>query len=315
MKPQQEQPEQLPRLLIIETSGHAYAPLLELKGVLQTIGYESVYATPTVDRGEGFRLPSDRGRRLLYLLYKRLTGAYNAFERVLLMPGSSALARILPGRLLLKLGEEEEPGGLLRGFALAEARKSYYPRDEEEDPSPKRSKIHIVVTGVDEEQAEGVSRLLERVADFGDQFVAAGIQFLLLGPIPKELSTLLESRSIPGELFTLRAGLSPDTYYTTVRDADALLAVGESTTFWGAALNKPVITSTAGRLTPELRSLSVYFTGIHIEEIAEKVTAGQLDRESLSYVRVSPHMFAQAAVASFREERNRIEKSLALTDR
>lgn len=307
----QLQAEELPQLLILEPTGFAYSILLELRGVLSGLGYDVRFATPTESKERGLHLPAGSLRQLLYLALKRITGGLRGYERIITIPGTPALARVLPRRLLMAL-EEEEPAALLRGFALAEARKSYYPRDEEEDPSPTRSKILIALPGVDEEQAQRVASLLERITDFGDQFIAAGVQFLLFPPLPDVVEETVQRRSIPSELCTIRTGESPEGIYQTLRDVDALLNTGEGAVFWAAALNKPVVTSTTGRLTPELRSLSVYFTGGRIEEIAEKAAANQLDRESLSYVRVSPHMFAQAAVASFREERNRIEKILSV---
>lgn len=307
----ESQADALPQLLIIEPTGIDYETPLELSGLLQAAGYEVRLASPYQKKDQGLRMPKGALRQLLYVLYKRLTGALSSFDRILLLPGAPRLGALLPRRLVTPLSEEAPPP-LLRGFALAEARQSYYPRDEEEDPPPSRSRILIALPGIDQEQAEGVTALLERVADFGDQFIAAGVQFLILPPLPEQVETVLARRSIPQDLLALRTGMDPEALYLTLRDVDALMNSGEGATFWAAALNKPVITSTSGRLTPELRSLSVYFTGVHIEEIAEKVAANQLDRESLAYVRVSPHMFAQAAVASFREERNRIEKILSV---
>ena len=306
------------RVLLVDFHGAYPGATLLLEGCLQQMGYEPELASPFPDSAAGIRLPSGALASALHVGFRRLTFRFAGYERVILPaehdPDATRAQNVLGRRLLPKRTTLEwridETSTLVGGFALGELERNRVEEEESETTKSgaKNGGVVVGIPGVPPEAEEGVSALMERIGELHERFAEAAISFLLLDPVPDSLEEVITKRGLSDSLVTRYTGVGPHRYRDLLTDSDALLNTGEVTAFWGAALNRPIITSTLSRLPGELRSLSVYFGGPHIEEIAEKVLAGQMDRESLSYLRISPHIYAQATAASLREERGRLEK-------
>jgi hypothetical protein len=131
---------------------------------------------------------------------------------------------------------------------------------------------------------------------------------------PRFLSERIRKNGLEEKVVVFGEERSALDYYREVARLDGVINVNRSAVYWAAACNKPLVTSTKARPPQEIRTLSVYYSGGRIEEIAEEVIANQMDRQSLSYVRLSPHLFVDVTEASLKERCGRVRDAMAMHD-
>ncbi|MFP4331381.1 MAG: hypothetical protein ACLFP6_11740 [Spirochaetaceae bacterium] len=305
-----------PKAIIIDPSGTRPGESIVASACLRRMRYEPVFCAPQVDPGEDLPWPGGGLGSLIGLLRTRIALSRLEVAALLCLAPAGELgvgAKLLPGRLL-RFQEEGERNLLVEGFAVAGAARvrDVLPGEEEgEETAPAdHGPVTIGVPGVEEGEVAAVEALFARVADTAALFREASITFALLPPVPKSVRESLVKSGLEGVVTRVEEPGSARAYYRTVLGFDALLHLTRSSVYWAAATNRPLVCSTKLRPPAELRSLSVYYSGFRVEEIAEKIVADQVDRRSLSYVRISPHIFVDAGEAALREVCTRIRGAL-----
>ena len=332
-----EAPEAVPRVLVLDPSGENHGELLMAAACLRRQQYEPILVSPFPVRDEDIRIPEKPLSGGWALFSLRLGLKKRNVEQILRLPGKDgalckAAKLFLPDKLTREL-EAEKESLLLAGFAVgaaARVKQLFGPLAEEEDGasspagdssgsgpggatggSAKGKGVTFAIPGVAEEEVEQILPFFDRVADKVALFEEAQARFLLLPPVPHALSQRIRKNGLADSVVVFGENRSALDYYRTVARSDGVMNLAMSGIYWAAACNKPIVTSTRMRPPKEVRTLSVYYSGGHIEEIAEKVIAGQMDRESLAYVRLSPHLFVDVTEASLKERCARLRGVLA----
>ncbi|MFP4427493.1 MAG: hypothetical protein ACLFPP_13645 [Spirochaetaceae bacterium] len=320
-----ETPEAIPRVLVLDPEGERPGELLVTAACLRRQGYEPVIGAPQPVRSGDVLLPEALVSGTVALLSLRLRLKKVGIEQILLLSGEGRGIRkraraILPARLTRELESEEEESVLLSGFAVGAAARMKElfgePAEEEEPPTAdqKSGTLSFGIPGIPRDEAEYLLPLFDRLADSRELFEEAGIRFLLLPPVPDIVAERVRKSGLEEKVVAVGEQRSALDYYRSVTRLDGVINASSSSIYWAAACNKPLITSTKARPPKEIRTLSVYYSGSRIEELAEKVVANQMDRESLSYVRLSPHLFVDVTEASLRERCGRIRAAMAMHD-
>lgn len=332
-----EAPEAVPRVLVLDPSGENHGETLVAAACLRRQQYEPVLVSPFPVREEDVRIPEKPLSGGLALISLRLGLKKRNVEQILRLPGrdgavSRAAKLLLPAKMTREL-EEDEESLLLAGFAVGAAARTkalFGSLAEEEDGasgadgessgpgrrgdsgvSVKGKGLTLAIPGVADKEVEQILPFFDRVADKVALFEEAQARFLLLPPVPDALAQRIRKRGLAESVVIFGENRSALDYYRAVARADGVMNLAMSGIYWAAACNKPIVTSTRMRPPKEVRTLSVYYSGGHIEEIAEKVIAGQMDRESLSYVRLSPHLFVDVTEASLKGRCARLRGVLA----
>ena len=317
-----EAPETIPRVLLLDPEGDQPGEVLVTAACLRRHGYEPILGAPHPVRSGDVVLPDALFSGTAALLSLRLSLKKRGIEQILLLPGEGRGIRkrakaILPTRLTAELEAGEEASLLLSGFAVGAAariKELFGDLAEEEDSAEdkKNGKLTFGIPGIREDEAEYLIPLFDRLADSRELFEEAGIRFLLLPPIPDSVTERVRTNSLEEKVVVFGEERSALDYYRGVARLDGVVNASRSSIYWAAACNKPLITSTKARPPKEIRTLSVYYSGSRIEELAEKVVADQMDRESLSYVRLSPHLFVDVSEASLKERCSQIRDAMSM---
>lgn len=307
----------LPRALILDPSGLRPGESIVASACLRKLRHEPLFWAPAVEGSEDLRWSGGGLSSVVPLIKARLALPKLRVQTVLSLAPQEELglaARLLPAGVV-RYQEEGERNPLVEGFAVAGAARV---RDvlggeeilEEAEAPAGRAPVTIGVPGIEDEELDAVEALFNRVADAVSLFREAAITFALLPPVPRRLADTLSKGGLDGVVTRVEEPSGAVDYFRRVRQSDALLHLTRSSVYWAAATNRPLVCSTRLRPPGELRSLSVYYSGSRIEEIAEKIAADQVDRRSLSYVRISPHIFADAGEAALREVCARIRGAI-----